>query len=116
MAWPLASRPLIVTVASDEVERLVSKNGLLFHELISAFSHCQLKSSFRSINHNYTLDRLRVKFVRASEVRPRPMPKVTATTATIPSRTPFTTEAAAAVAAAATTTTTTSSSTSASIP
>lgn len=54
---PRPPRPLIFTVASDETERLVSKNGLLFHELVSAFAHCQLKSSFRSINHNYTLNR-----------------------------------------------------------
>jgi len=65
--------PVVCTLATEEVERLSGKNGLAFHELLSAFSNCQLKTHFRSISSHYPLNELRVRFIRSSELRPRPI-------------------------------------------
>jgi hypothetical protein len=67
--------PVVCTLSTGEVDSLCLKNGLAFHELLSAFSLCQLKTQFRSISGHYGLNELRVRFVRASELQPRDVAK-----------------------------------------
>ena len=57
---------------TDEVERVSWKNGLLFHELLSAFSAADNVVPFRSGSHTLQLHEFRIHFVKASEMAPRP--------------------------------------------
>lgn len=66
--------PVICCLATGEVEASSQRNGLPFTDLLSAFSGVQLKTQFRSIGGTYPLSELRVRFIRASELRPRPVP------------------------------------------
>lgn len=63
--------PVVCTTVTGEVERIVGKNGLHFHELLSAFSSCQLKTHFRSVSSHFPLNELKVRFVRSADLRPR---------------------------------------------
>lgn len=65
--------PVVCTITTAEVERISQRNGLAFHELLSAFSSCQLRTHFRSITSHYPLNELTVRFIRAPELRPRPI-------------------------------------------
>ena len=71
MAAYRPSTPVVCTLTTAEVERISQRNGLSFHELLSAFSSCQLRTHFRSITSHYPLNELTVRFIRASELRPR---------------------------------------------
>mmetsp|Transcript_3605 Transcript_3605/g.4808 ORF Transcript_3605/g.4808 Transcript_3605/m.4808 type:complete len:1429 (+) Transcript_3605:67-4353(+) len=73
MDWTSVHTPTVVVLSSSEVELLSEKNGLAFHEMLSAFSNCQIKTHFRSISSHYPLNQLKVRFVRGSELRPRPI-------------------------------------------
>ena len=64
--------PSVGALATDEVERVCCKNGLLFHELLSAFSAVDSAVPFRSGSHTLQLQDFRVQFVKASEMAPRP--------------------------------------------
>mmetsp|Transcript_665 Transcript_665/g.2083 ORF Transcript_665/g.2083 Transcript_665/m.2083 type:complete len:1435 (-) Transcript_665:249-4553(-) len=65
--------PVVCTMTTEESERLCLKNGLCFHELLSAFSICQLRTQFRSVAHQFALTQLKVRFVRSTELQARPV-------------------------------------------
>lgn len=63
---------MVGTIVTDEAERICHKNGLLFHELLSAFSVADSAVPFRSMSHTVQLHDFRVSFVQASEMAARP--------------------------------------------
>mmetsp|Transcript_14452 Transcript_14452/g.21723 ORF Transcript_14452/g.21723 Transcript_14452/m.21723 type:complete len:1460 (-) Transcript_14452:198-4577(-) len=64
--------PVVVTVATAEAEAICLKNGLLFHELLSAFGHLDnLSATVRSVNHQIPVIDAHIRFERVSEVVPK---------------------------------------------
>lgn len=83
--------PVVVTIATAEVESICLKNGLLFHELLryqiidwifsfflffhfeySAFGHLDnLSATVRSVNHQIPVIDAHIRFERSSEVVPK---------------------------------------------
>ena len=66
--------PVVITVTSSEVEKISLKNGLLLHDLLSAFSHLDSISSGIRTNgggSNISLKEARIRFESSSEVFPK---------------------------------------------
>ena len=61
-----------MTVASAEVEKNSLKNGLLFHDLLSAFSHLDaISSTIRTNGNNIAVKEAHIRFESVSEVFPK---------------------------------------------
>ena len=66
--------PVVLTISTDEVEKLCQKNGgLRIEELLAPMSALESQVSIRSASSHYTTRGFRVRFVRASELEPRPL-------------------------------------------
>ena len=64
--------PLIITISTAQVESTCLRNGLLFHELLAAFSQLDnINTQVRMGTHNVPLPDTHIRFERSSEVRPR---------------------------------------------
>ena len=62
----------MVTVTSAEVEKISLKNSLLFHDLLSAFSHLDaISSTIRTNGNNINMKEGHIRFESASEVFPK---------------------------------------------
>ena len=62
--------PVVVTVATAEVESICLKNGLLLHELLSAFSKLDgVNATVRSSNYQVEINDAHIRFERVTEVR-----------------------------------------------
>ena len=62
--------PVVVTVATAEVENICLKNGLLLHELLSAFSKLDgVNATVRSSNYQVEINDAHIRFERVTEVR-----------------------------------------------
>jgi len=61
---------VVVTVATAEVENICLKNGLLLHELLSAFSKLDgVNVTVRSSNYQVEINDAHIRFERVTEVR-----------------------------------------------
>eukprot|EP01038_Epipyxis_sp_PR26KG_P005036 gene5036-7027_t len=64
--------PVVITVTTAEAEGICLKNGLLLHELLSAFGHLDgINAIVRSGAQNYSLPDTHVRFERVTEMRAR---------------------------------------------
>ena len=64
--------PLIITVATAQVEKTCLRNGLLFHELLAAFSELDnINATIRMGTHSVQLPDAHIRFERSSEARIR---------------------------------------------
>jgi len=64
--------PLIITISTAQAESTCLRNGLLFHELLAAFSQLDnIQAQVRMGTHNVPLPDTHVRFERSSELRPR---------------------------------------------
>ena len=62
--------PVVVTVATAEVENICLKNGLLLHELLSAFGKLDsANATIRSSNSQVEINDAHIRFERVTEVR-----------------------------------------------
>ena len=62
--------PVVVTLATAEVESICLKNGLLLHELLSAFGKLDAaNATIRSSNTQVEINDAHVRFERVTEVR-----------------------------------------------
>eukprot|EP01035_Chromulina_nebulosa_P018359 gene18359-24055_t len=66
--------PVVITVATAEVENTCLKNGLLLHELLGAFGHLDsLNTSIRiSSGQSISISDARIRFERSTEARLKP--------------------------------------------
>eukprot|EP01041_Mallomonas_annulata_P002922 gene2922-5736_t len=61
--------PVVVTLATADVERICLENGLLFHELLSAFGHLDtVNASIRTSGQIFPVAEANIRFERISEV------------------------------------------------
>lgn len=64
--------PVVVTIATAEAESICLRNGLLFHDLLSAFGHLDnVSSTVRSVNQQISFTDAHIRFERSTEVAPR---------------------------------------------
>ena len=62
--------PVVVTVATAEVENICLKNGLLLHEILSGFGKLEsVKATIRSTNSQIEINDANIRFERVTEVR-----------------------------------------------
>jgi hypothetical protein len=62
--------PVVVTVATAEVESICLKNGLLLHELLSAFGKLDnVNATIKSTNSQIEISDAHIRFERVTEVR-----------------------------------------------
>lgn len=64
--------PVVVTIATAEAEKICLENGLLFHELISAFGQLDgINASVKSVNSQVGISDAHIRFERFTEVAPK---------------------------------------------
>ena len=62
--------PVVVTVATAEVENICLKNGLLLHEILSGFGKLEgANATIRSTNSQIEINDANIRFERGTEVR-----------------------------------------------
>lgn len=62
--------PVVVTVTTAEAEAISLKNGLLFHELLSAFGHLDgMNCTIKSGSQSFVLPDAHIRFERATELQ-----------------------------------------------
>lgn len=64
--------PVVVTVTTAEVENICQKNGLLLHELLSAFGHLDsINSVVRTGSGTLPVTDAHIRFERVTELKPK---------------------------------------------
>jgi hypothetical protein len=64
--------PVVLTITTAETESICLKNGLLLHEMLSAFGHLDgIQSSVRVGNHTFPLPDAHIRFERSTEFKPK---------------------------------------------
>jgi len=64
--------PVVVTVTTAEVENICQKNGLLLHELLSAFGHLDsINSVIRTGSGTLPVTDAHIRFERVTELKPK---------------------------------------------
>lgn len=62
--------PVVVTIATAEVENICMKNGLLLHELLNAFNKLNnVNATIKSTYNQIDITDANIRFERSSEVR-----------------------------------------------